>query len=66
MNAGTGKRARTALACLVLLGTPAAQAQAPSFDTLRDSWRSSEARLLDRYGQPLAEVRVDFDERRLD
>ncbi|MCR6664633.1 MAG: transglycosylase domain-containing protein [Methyloversatilis sp.] len=66
MNAGTGKRARTALACLVLLGTPAAQAQAPSFDTVRDSWRSSEARLLDRYGQPLAEVRVDFDERRLD
>jgi len=66
MNASTGKRARRALACLVLLGTPAAQAQAPSFDTVRDSWRSSEARLLDRYGQPLAEVRVDFDERRLD
>lgn len=65
-NASTGQRARRALACLVLLAPPAAQAQAPSFDTVRDSWRSSEARLLDRYGQPLAEVRVDFDERRLD
>lgn len=65
-NASTGQRARRALACLVLLAPAAAQAQAPSFDTVRDSWRSSEARLLDRYGQPLAEVRVDFDERRLD
>lgn len=51
-------------ACL-LAGT-AAHALAPDFDTVRNAWRSSEARLLDRHGEPLAEVRVDFDERRLD
>lgn len=48
------------------LASAAAHALAPDFATVRDAWRSSEARLLDRYGQPLAEVRVDFDERRLD
>jgi penicillin-binding protein 1C len=41
-------------------------ALAPDFDTVRNGWRSSEARLLDRNGEPLAELRVDFDERRLD
>ncbi|MCQ9376975.1 transglycosylase domain-containing protein [Methyloversatilis sp. XJ19-49] len=57
---------RCALSSICLLASTAAHALAPDFDTVRDAWRPSEARLLDRYGEPLAEVRVDFDERRLD
>ncbi len=57
---------RRLLACVALLLAAVAQASAPDFETVRDGWRSSEARLLDRTGQPLSEVRVDFDERRLD
>ncbi|MBU0601301.1 MAG: transglycosylase domain-containing protein [Gammaproteobacteria bacterium] len=58
--------ARCLLLCGALLSGGAALANAPDFETVRDNWQSSEARLLDRYGQPLAEVRVDFTERRLD
>lgn len=51
---------------LALAITLPARAMAPDFDTVREAWRSSEARLLDRHGQPLAELRLDFSERRLD
>lgn len=54
------------LCAISLLAGAAAHALAPDFDAVRDAWRPSEARLLDRHGEPLAEVRVDFDERRLD
>lgn len=57
---------RCVLCTLSLLAGTTAHALAPDFDTVRNAWRSSEARLLDRHGEPLAEVRVDFDERRLD
>lgn len=61
------RRTCAAAACALLaLAAPAARALAPDFATVRDGWRSSEARLLDRNGQPLAEIRVDFTERRLD
>nr|WP_306441110.1 transglycosylase domain-containing protein [Methyloversatilis sp. XJ19-13] len=54
------------MCAISLLAGAAAHALAPDFDAVRDAWRPSEARLLDRHGEPLAEVRVDFDERRLD
>ncbi|WP_018412443.1 transglycosylase domain-containing protein [Methyloversatilis thermotolerans] len=54
------------LFALAVMTTLPARAMAPDFDTVRAAWRSSEARLLDRHGQPLAELRLDFSERRLD
>jgi penicillin-binding protein 1C len=58
---------RLLLVCAITLTHGAgAHAQAPDFEVVRDNWRSTEARLLDRHGEPLAELRVDFDERRLD
>jgi penicillin-binding protein 1C len=64
---GSGaRRLRHATAFIVLLVAEPVFALAPDFDTVRSGWRSSEARLLDRNGEPLAEVRVDFNERRLD
>ncbi len=66
----TARRFSATLRCLSPIGfalaSTVAHALAPDFDTVRDNWRSSEARLLDRHGQPLAELRVDFEERRLD
>jgi penicillin-binding protein 1C len=64
---GSGaRRLRHATAFIVLLVAEPVFALAPDFDTVRSGWRSSEARLLDRNGEPLAELRVDFNERRLD
>lgn len=59
-------RLRPTIAVLALLVAGPVFALAPDFDTVRNGWRSSEARLLDRNGEPLAELRVDFNERRLD
>lgn len=38
----------------------------PSFEQVRDEHGSSEARLVDRHGQPLAEIRLDPARRRLE
>jgi penicillin-binding protein 1C len=63
----SGKPRLPPLLCAAsLMLSTGAHALAPDFDAVRDSWRSSEARLLDRHGEPLAEVRIDFEERRLD
>jgi penicillin-binding protein 1C len=56
-------------ATLALLLPSAAWATAPSFPTysaVKAHWRSSEASLLDRHGQRLQEIRVDFQQRRTD
>ena len=37
----------------------------PSFDTVREQWRPSDAQLLDRHGEPIHELRVDSHGRRL-
>ena len=57
-----------ALIGATLLAVPGAHAtQAlPSFEAVRASYVSSEARLLDRAGAPLAERRVHFDGRQLE
>jgi penicillin-binding protein 1C len=60
------RRLRHATVVIALLVATPVFALAPDFDTVRSGWRSSEARLLDRNGEPLAELRVDFNERRLD
>jgi len=36
------------------------------FVTVRDSWRASDAWLLDRNGEPLSRVRIDRERRRGD
>ncbi len=45
---------------------PLAAHALPSFDTVRDSWRSSDWVLLSRTGKPLQRTRVDLSERRGD
>jgi penicillin-binding protein 1C len=59
-------RLRHTTAVIALLLAAPVFALAPDFDAVRNGWHSSEARLLDRHGEPLAELRVDFTERRLD
>ena len=48
---------------LTLLGAPAGAT--PGFDEVRAAWRSSEALLLDRQGEPLHSLRLDPTVRRL-
>ncbi|QDQ27108.1 penicillin-binding protein 1C [Chitinimonas arctica] len=58
--------ARFRLAAIILfLPLLSACAPAPSAEQVRHAWRSSEALLLDRQGQPLQAVRIDPQERRL-
>ena len=38
----------------------------PAFDSVRGSWRASDAWLLDRHGEPLSRVRIDRERRRGD
>ncbi|MBP6095050.1 MAG: transglycosylase domain-containing protein [Methyloversatilis sp.] len=66
MHGSDVRRLRHATVVIALLVATPVFALAPDFDTVRSGWRSSEARLLDRNGEPLAELRVDFNERRLD
>lgn len=55
------------LLCGFLLAVPARAAQIlPSFAEVRDSHVSSEARLVDRHGAPLSEIRLDPHSRRLE
>jgi len=42
-----------------------ARAAAPSFEQVREGWRSSDAHLLDRNGEPLQTLRIDREVRRL-
>lgn len=60
-------RARIAHTLLVasLALAPDALRATPSFEQVRAGWRSSEAALLDRHGQPLQQLRVDGRARRL-
>lgn len=58
---------RSVLLGLVLLPVLALAAQGlPSFEQVRAAHVSSEARLVDRHGQPLSEIRLDFSGRRLE
>src|SRR5574337_1502758 len=55
------------LLCGFLLAVPTRAAQLlPSFAEVRDSHVSSEARLVDRHGAPLSEIRLDPHSRRLE
>lgn len=54
------------LFALLLYGTDALAATLPNFTEVRARWVPSEARLLDRRGEPLAELRVDPRGRRLE
>ena len=45
---------------------PSVRGAPPSFDEVRASWRSSDALLVDRHGEPIAERRIDRRERRGD
>jgi len=51
------------LSCLLLL-LPAVAWGLPTFQEVKSSWRPSDAYLLDRNGQPLHELRLDFKTRR--
>ncbi len=60
-----------ALAFAAVLGAaawpqPAAAGELPGFTAVRDAWRSSETRLLDRQGRLLQEIRTDPQTRRTD
>lgn len=54
-----------AIAWLAALPAVAAQ-QLPSFEQVRSAHVSSEARIVDRYGEPLSEIRMDPSGRRLE
>ena len=54
------------MAVLASAGAAVAGGELPSFDRVRDGWRSSDAWLLDRDGRPLHRQRVDHGARRLD
>ncbi|WP_353171177.1 penicillin-binding protein 1C [Paracandidimonas soli] len=57
------------VACAALLCAAMAVVQAaglPSFDETRQAYQASDTMLLDRSGQPLQRVRVDFNQRRGD
>lgn len=60
--------ARTGLAwaLLALAGTALAAQRLPSFEQVRAAHVSSEARLVDRHGMPLSEIRLDPAGRRLE
>ncbi len=55
-----------AFGVLLLACALPARASLPAFDDVRRAWRPSEARLLDRHGNLLHEVRVDHRARRGD
>ncbi|MGH8508183.1 MAG: penicillin-binding protein 1C [Gammaproteobacteria bacterium] len=57
---------RHVLVSTLLLVSVAALADVPGFEEVRSAWRPSEAYLLDRKGEVLHELRVDFTKRRLD
>ena len=58
---------RLLLACAFAVTGASGTAQAlPSYEAVRKAWRSSDAVLLDRYGAPLAERRIDHAVRRLE
>jgi penicillin-binding protein 1C len=52
------------LMLLLCLFAPALHAALPDFDRVKAGWTSSEARLLDRHGRLLQEIRVDGQLRR--
>ncbi|MFH0342786.1 MAG: penicillin-binding protein 1C [Chromatiales bacterium] len=52
--------------CALLLMSTVACADVPDFNEVKSAWRPSEAYLLDRKGEVLHELRVDFTKRRLD
>jgi penicillin-binding protein 1C len=54
------------LALLALLALASSADATPTFESVKASWRSSEAWLLDRDGAPLQEMRVDTTIRRTD
>lgn len=65
----TWRHSLTLLSTLVLAlptGGGAAAGAFPAFSAVQAQWRSSEAQLLDRHGQRLQEMRVDFQQRRTD
>jgi penicillin-binding protein 1C len=53
-----------AISLLALAGTAAAAA-VPTHEQVKAAYRSSEAQLLDRYGEPVQSMRVDMQARRL-
>ncbi|HEX5127489.1 MAG TPA: hypothetical protein VFW00_12165, partial [Rhodocyclaceae bacterium] len=50
----------------VLLAVPALAQPLPLFDQIRANYVASDALLLDRHGEPLADMRLDPKVRRLD
>ena len=52
------------LFCFAASSVASAATALPDFDQVREHWRSSEARLLDRNGELLQEVRIDRKIRR--
>ena len=58
--------ARLLLAALLLAAQAHAEPTFPGFQAVRDTWQSSEIRLLDHRGRPLQELRADPGPRRAD
>jgi penicillin-binding protein 1C len=58
--------ARAAPLLALFLSHAASADPLPQFEAVKAGWISSEARLLDRSGEPLAELRIDRRTRRLD
>ncbi len=56
----------TTLALLLPLASWATSKPFPTFSAVKAHWRSSEASLLDRHGERIQEIRVDFHQRRTD
>ena len=54
-----------AIAIAIAPAAPASASGLPSFESVRDGWRSSEARLTDRRGETLQTLRIDASVRRL-
>jgi penicillin-binding protein 1C len=63
-----GSTLRIAAAALlaVLLTAPPPPSKVLSYDAVHRAWQPSEAYLLDRRGEPIHQLRVDFSARRLD
>ena len=66
MHQARRRFAITLLSYLALVWSNAGQAEGPSFKQVKQDWRSSEAWLLDRRGQPLQRMRLDHQVRRLE
>lgn len=51
---------------LILVGLPGSAFALPSFEEVKESWVRSDSVLLDRHGEPIHELRMDNQRRRLD